>query len=173
MSTATTQNDVREAELSRMMNEYGSQLLRVCYVYLKDAQLAEDAVQDAFLKAYRAMDAYRREGSEKTWLMRIAVNTCRDYLRTSWMRRVDRRFSAEDAPERAVEPVLPDRTVIREVMALPPKYREIILLRFYEGMKVREIADTLHLSTETVKSRIRTAKDKLRPGLEGWYFDEE
>ncbi len=170
---ASAHVEIREAALQRMMDEYGSALLRLCYVYLRDAQLAEDAVQDTFLKAYRALDAYRREGSEQTWLMRIAVNTCRDYLRTAWFRRVDRRIAPEDVPQGAVEPKLPDNTVIREVMALSPKYKEVVLLRFYQGMKLHEIADTLHVSIETVKARLRVAKDKLRQGLEGWYFDEE
>ena len=60
-------------------------LLRTCYLYLRDRQLAEDAVQETFLKAYRSLPAFRGDSSEKTWLMRIAVNTCRDLYRSEWL----------------------------------------------------------------------------------------
>ena len=162
----------REEELARMMARYGSDLLRLCYVALRDASLAEDAVQDTFLKAYRAMDSIRSESSEKAWLASIAMNTCRDLRRTAWMRRVNRSLTPEDLPEATAEAEDPDQTVLEAVMRLPPKHKEAVLLRYYEGMKLREIADALHISEETVKARLRRANDKLRKALKGWYYDE-
>lgn len=175
MGNAEAPGDDRKQLLETWINQYTDALLRVCYVSLRDRAQAEDATQETFLKAWQHMGQFRSKSdvSEKAWLMRIAVNTCRDYLRTAWFRRVDRRIAPEDVPQGAVEPKLPDNTVIREVMALSPKYKEVVLLRFYQGMKLHEIADTLHVSIETVKARLRVAKDKLRQGLEGWYFDEE
>ena len=79
----------RQLRLERMMREYGTSLLRMCTLQLGDPSLAEDAVQDAFVKAYRQMSGFRGQSSERTWLMSIAINTCRDYLRSSWHRRVD------------------------------------------------------------------------------------
>ena len=78
------------SELDRLMEEYGSALLRMCALYLKDADLAQDAVQDTFVKAYRHLREYRGESSEKTWLTSIAMNVCRDYLRTAWFRHISR-----------------------------------------------------------------------------------
>ena len=66
----------REAWLERAMGQYEESLLRMCFACLGDAALAEDAVQETFLKAYRALDRFRGDAGEKTWLLRIAVNTC-------------------------------------------------------------------------------------------------
>ena len=75
-----------EEQIRRLMESYGTAMLRMCYLSLQDVMLAEDAVQDSFLKAYQKWDTFRGECSEKTWLMRIAINTCRDYRRRAWFR---------------------------------------------------------------------------------------
>lgn len=164
---------VREERITRIMAQHGRELKRMCYVYLKDLALAEDAVQDTFLKAYRALDGFREESSEKTWLMRIAVNTCKDYLRGAWFRRVDRRVSLDELPEEGHNPQMPDPTVAQAIMSLPARYREVILLRYYQEMEITDIADVLHIPGGTVKSRLSRAREKLAKQLERWYFDEE
>ena len=78
METVTGPNKSREQELVRLVDQRQTALLRMCYLYLHDAALAEDAVQETYLKAYKAMPTFRRDCREKTWLMRIAVNTCWD-----------------------------------------------------------------------------------------------
>ncbi|MGI6686782.1 MAG: sigma-70 family RNA polymerase sigma factor [Christensenellales bacterium] len=164
---------VREERISRIMTQYGRELKRMCYMYLKDQALAEDAVQDTFLKAYKALNDFREESSEKTWLMRIAVNTCKDYLRTAWFRRVDRRRTLDELPEQGHEPQMPDPTVMQEIMSLSVKHREVILLRYYQEMEIADIAAALNLPEGTVKSRLARAREKLATKLERWYFDEE
>ena len=97
-------DSVREQQLCRMVNQYQTSLLRLCYMQLNDKALAEDAVQETFLKAYKGMEAFRADSTEKTWLMRIAVNTCRDMLRSAWLRHLDRRVTPEQLPEPAAPP---------------------------------------------------------------------
>ena len=80
----------REERLNQMVLTYERDLLRLCAVYLRDIDLARDAVQETFLKAYRCMDRFKGNASEKTWLMRIAINTCKDMLRGAWFQHVDR-----------------------------------------------------------------------------------
>ena len=63
-----------EQILEHLMNEYGDTILRMCYLYLKDYQLAEDAVQETFLKALKHYGSFQHQCSEKTWLIRIAIN---------------------------------------------------------------------------------------------------
>ena len=162
-----------EERFRRLMKEHGTALLRLCAMYLKDLSLAEDAVSETFLKAYKARDSFREESSEKTWLTSIAVNTCKDYLRTAWFRRVDRRITPDDLKEPAAETRFPDDTVTRQILALPKKHREVILLRFYQEMDIRDIAILLKIPEGTVKSRLSRAKEKLCQTLERWYFDEE
>lgn len=163
----------REEELERMMNVHGDSLLRMCCLYLKDVHLAEDAVQETFLKAYRAMESFRGESAEKTWLTRIAINTCLDMKRTPWQRLVDRRTRMEDMPGGAFEQQMGDDTVSRAVMALPSKYRLAVLLHYYQGLSVKDIAHMLSLPVSTVTTRLSRGRERLRSSLKGWYFDEE
>jgi len=103
--------------------------------------------------------------------MHIAVNVCRDMLRTSWFRRFDRRVIPEELPLTA-EPGLPDPTLAQAIMSLPLRQREAILLRYWQGMSIEEIALALRCSENTVKSCLQRGKRKLKEQLERWYFDE-
>ena len=160
------------SELGRLMEQYGSSLLRLCALYLKDADLAQDAVQETFLKAYRHLNDFRGESSEKTWLTTIAVNTSRDMLRTAWFRHRSR-IDVDSLPERPADFEFPDSTVLTEVMRLPAKYREVVLLRYYGGLKLRETASALRLSPGKVRSRLNRANAILRDRLKEWYYDEQ
>ena len=159
--------------LERLMEQYGSSLLRMCALYLKDADLAQDAVQETFIRAYRHIEDYRGESSEKTWLTAIAINVSRDMLRTAWFRHQSRSTDIDTLPEQPAEFEFPDNTVLTEVMRLPVKYREIVLLRYYEGLKLKEIASALGLSDGRVRSRLNKANGILQDRLKEWYYDEE
>ena len=142
-------------------------LLRTCYLYLRDRQLAEDAVQETFLKAYRSLPAFRGDSSEKTWLMRIAVNTCRDLYRSEWFRHMDRRVIPEELPESGVSFTSREESLVVEVMRLPRRLREATLLYYYHGMDEREIAEALGVSRSAVSDRLSRARRKLKELLEG------
>ena len=161
------------SELERLMEQYGSSLLRMCALYLKDADLAQDAVQETFIRAYRHIEDYRGESSERTWLMAIAINVSRDMLRTAWFRHQSRSTDIDTLPEKPAEFEFPDNTVLTEVMHLPAKYREVVLLRYYEGLKLKEVASALGLSDGRVRSRLNKANQLLRDRLKEWYFNEE
>ena len=169
--TNGSQSDNR-SKLDRLMEQYGSSLLRMSAIYLKDADLAQDAVQETFIKAYRHMNDYRGDSSEKTWLTTICVNTCRDILRTAWFRHISR-MDLDTLPEKPAEFEFPDNTVLTEVMRLPAKYREVILLRYYEGMKLKEVSSALGLSDGKLRTRLNKANEILRDRLKEWYYDEE
>ena len=156
----------------RMVEDYQVALLRTCYVMLRDYALAEDAVQETFLKAYRASAAFRGDCSEKTWLMRIAMNTCRDMRRSAWFRRVDRRVTPEQLPEACVPFEATDNTLIETVMNLPCREKEILLLYFYQDMTLGEIAQALGFAPSTVSAKLKRTKEKLRAVLEGGENDE-
>ena len=82
------QNTEQNAVLLRLAREYGDSVVRMCCVYLKDYHLAQDVAQETFLQAARKYGALARTDSEKAWLMRIAVNRCKNELRTQCFRRV-------------------------------------------------------------------------------------
>ena len=152
--------------LTRLVRQYQTDLLRICYIQLHDTALAEDAVQETYLKAYRSMPAFRGDCSEKTWLMRIAVNVCRDMRRSAWFRYVDRRVTLDHLPD-PVEPVS-DASIalMQEIMRLPQKYREAVLLYYYEAMTTDEIAQALGIAKSTVSARLEQGRQALRKALE-------
>lgn len=144
----------------------------MCFLYLKDHAMAEDAVQETFLRAFRHQDDFQGKSSVKTWITRIAINVCKDLLTDPWARH----RSGEDLPDEASpEPSFSseDRYVISGKIAnLPPKYKEVILLHYYQELKLSEIAEILGESEATIKTRLKRARDMLRSELKGVFDDE-
>lgn len=160
------------AQFTDLVNTYQLPLLRMCCLRLGDAELAKDAVQETFLKAYKALPSFRGECSLQSWLMRIAINTCRDMQRSWWHRHVNRNVIPEEM-NAACEPVSDDAiTVSQAIAALPVKLREVVLLYYYQNMQLDEIAQTLLISPSSVSGRLKRARNKLRIALKGVYFDE-
>ena len=167
MSIVKGPDNDREAVIRRMIGEHQTALLRLCYLYLHDVHLAEDAVQETFIKAYRTLDTFRGASSEKTWLTRIAMRTCCDMRRSFWFRRMDRRITPEMLPDRASEAEEDETALTLAVMNLPRREREVILLYYYQDMNMTDIAAALGLTQPTVSYRLRRAREKLRQELEG------
>ena len=136
-------------------------------LYLGDRQLAEDAFQETMVKAWRALPGFRGESGAKTWLFHIAVNTCRDMLRTGWMRMRRRSVPLEVMPELAGQEDERLREMTAAVLALPDKYRETVVLFYYKQMKIREITEALHIPQNSVSSRLRRARAMLQIDMEG------
>ena len=160
-------NRCKEEKLVHLVEAYQGMLLRMCYVYLKDMEMAKDAVQETFLKAYKTLDSFRGECSEKNWLIQIAVNTCRDMRRASWFRHVDRRIVPEDLPHAACDTdEYSDLYVMCDIMNLPPKLKEVILLHYWQEMRVTEIAQALGVAHSTVSNRLKHAQMLLHDVLD-------
>ena len=157
----------RDQKLEAMVAQYQHSLLRMCYMQLRDRQLAEDAVQETFVKAYRNLSAFAGKSSEKTWLIRIAMNTCRSLQRSSWLRHMDRHITPDQLPlsENGM-PSEDDLALTCAIMSLPTKWKEIIMLYYWHEMNVREIADYLRISQSTVSNRLKKAREKLREMLD-------
>ena len=102
METVKGPDSSQEYLLTKLIDQYQAVLLQMCFMYLHDRTMAEDAVQETFLRAFRYYESFRHECSEKTWLMRIAINTCKDIRRGAWFRHTDRSVSLDKLPEPAV-----------------------------------------------------------------------
>ena len=157
----------REERLNHMVLTYEKDLLRLCCVYLRDISLAQDAVQETFIKAYRRMDRFEGRSSEKTWLMRIAINTCKDMKRGSWLRHVDASTSLDDLPLPVDPPSVEHIALTSAIMALPRKYMEVILLHCDQGLTIRDTAAALGVTPPAVINRLKKARTALRAALEG------
>lgn len=156
--------------LERLVETCGDRLLRLCTLYLGDMHLAEDAVQDAFLRALRSRERFRGDCAPETWLTRIAINVCKDYLRSPWRKR---RVAAEALAGCTVPgPEPADDTLARAVMDLPPKYRSVVTLYYYQEWSTREIAKALGCSENAVRMRMSRARGMLKAKLEGAWRDE-
>lgn len=158
---------MEDSAFEELVSQNQDKLLRTCYLYLRDRQLAEDAVQETFLKAYRSLQAFRGDSSQKTWLTRIAINTCRDLYRSEWFRHMDRRVTPEDLPECGAPFSSREESLIVEVMRLPRRLREVTLLYYYHGMDERDIAEALSISRSAVSDRLSRARRKLKGMIEG------
>lgn len=160
--------DEREQELMRLMELYGDSVKRMCCMYLHDLSSAEDAAQDTFIKAFGHIDLLLSGDihNEKAWLMRIAINTCKDALRSSWLRIFDRRKSIEDLPL-AVMPGHEDSLALTQaIAALPAKLKEIVLLYYYQDLNLRTCAQILGISPPTATRRLQQATQRLHQELE-------
>lgn len=158
-------------DIERLMNEHGDSLLRLCVMYLKDFHTAEDAVQETFIRAYAKYHTFRGDCTEKTWLTRIAINICKDMMRK---RSFAEKPPDEALPDRADPSPTPEdevldrdrsRALMEEVTRLEPIYREVVLLFYYSGLKVQEIAQALNTREGTVKTRLMRARARLAQAL--------
>lgn len=134
---------------------------RVALNWFRNPADAEDAAQTAMLKLWQADTEFADDEHLRRWLVRVTLNVCRDMARSPWRRRT---VSLEDLPE----PAFSDeerRSVYREVMALPGKYRVPLYLYYYEGYSVAEIGELLRLNVSTVQTRLARARTKLKTTL--------
>ena len=164
-----------KAKLAQWIAEYSGSLLKTCYVYLHNLQQAEDAVQDTFLKAYNSMIRENRQtlSSDKAWLMRIAINVCHDYYRSRWYRYIDKSTAVEDLPQNLIAVSPEDRSLLAEVIRLPEKAKQVLLLYYYQEMTLQETADVLQISRSAVHKRLHNAQAILKGKLTGRDFDAE
>ena len=173
MEVVKSSDNTLEQRLIHLMEQYEKDLLRMCCVYLQDRTLAEDAVQETFLKAYQGLAAFRGDCTEKTWLMRIAMNTCKNMRRNAWFRFVEQRIALEKLPSPAPYAETDSIMLTQEVMRLPRKQQEVILLHYYQGLTGREIAQALGISGPAVSKRLKQARIRLHIAWEGGEDDDE
>ena len=169
MSNSVAAEAEREKLFTRWVTDYGDAVLRLCIVYLKNLSDAQDAAQDTFLKAWKSMHQYagRNGASEKTWLMRIAMNTCHDYHRSMWFRHTDLTAAIEELPQKYLSVEPKDVSLMLDIMRLREPLKQVILLYYYENMTIEEVAETLKLSISGARKRLHKAEEQLKRVLTG------
>lgn len=159
-------NHFLKEDMTKIIEEYGNSILRMCYLYLKDFQLAEDVTQETFIIVYKKLDTFQNKSSMKTWIMSIAINLCKNQMRTHWFKRIPLENFSEISSKDEYGKLLDETTISAEIMKLPTKYREVILLYYYQELSVKEISRVLSLKETTVLQRLRRARERLKPSLE-------
>ena len=156
------------ASIETLYEQYADDVLRVCYFYLGDRFQAEEVCQDTFVRLMRS-GTQLAPGHEKAWLLKVALNRCRDLWRSGWVKRVVlgsplfETLPAEDTREKRDD----EEAMMTAVHRLTPPFREVIMLFYYQNYGISEIADILSLPEGTISSRLSRAREKLKVFLEG------
>lgn len=156
--------DVRDdpAYFARLYDQYATDVLRVCYFYLSDREKAEDVCQDVFVRLMTAHPVLQ-PGREKSWLLKVALNRCRDLWRGAWLKRVilgGPTFELIPAPDEFSRRD-DQQAMMAAINQLPATFKEVILLHYYQGMNIAEIAQMLELPEGTISSRLSRGRKKL------------
>ncbi|NLL19920.1 MAG: sigma-70 family RNA polymerase sigma factor [Clostridia bacterium] len=159
--------DNRSEQLEYLMRRFGHKVLKIAYYHVRDRYQAEDIAQEVFCRVYQHLERFRGDSSYYTWIYRITVNLCKDYLRSAYFRRMlpwgDFRHldSLKQREERMFE-VVEGGEIFQKVMDLPLKYRTVTALYYFEEMSTAEIAEILHVKENVVRTRLCRARKILR-----------
>ena len=169
MERAAVSGMTREQILETWVHTYAGAILKTCFIYLADHDLAQDAMQDTFMKAWKYLERNSAASirNEKAWLMRVAINICRDYRRTQWFRHIDFRKSLDELPPSFVSVPEEDRDLVMEVVNLPDKYKQVVLLYYYSNLTLQDTAEALGIPKSTAGKRLKRAEEMLSRSLTG------
>lgn len=148
--------DYSPASLEHIVEKYADLLLRITFVQLKHMQDAEDITQEVFVRLIEKQPVFESEDHRKAWLIRVAVNLCKDHWKSAWFKRT---IPLED--ELAVFPA-DVSDLLQTVMQLPAPSRQVVLLHDYIGYSLVEIASMTGQSASAVTTRLHRARKKLR-----------
>ena len=172
----TVSGDVES--FNRLVERYHGMVFNLAYRMLGDSGEAEDATQESFLEGFKSVKGFQFQSTFKTWLYRVSINTCQQYIRKAESRqRILFSYTEGVADSQRTDsgPVRPDQHLLKTereqivqlaINDLPPKQRAVVTLFYMEHLKYREIAEILDCSEGTVASRLNTAISNLKTTLE-------
>jgi RNA polymerase sigma factor (sigma-70 family) len=157
-------------DFESILHLHTKHLLRLAYFYTKNHASAEDIVQDVFIQFYHAN--YEEVGTLKAYLSKMTINKSKDYLKSWHYRKLQFTNFLEERPSQSTNNLVEtdERAMIGEaILSLKLTYREPIILYYFEELTMNEIAHLLNLPINTVKTRLKRAKEQLKPLLnEQW-----
>lgn len=137
---------------------YKETIYGIAYTYMKNVNDSDDIVQDVFMKYLNSNEKFKTLDNEKFWLIRVTINTCKSYLKKSWKQKVELDESKIDIVSKKEE----NSYLFDIVYSLPHKYKEIIVLKYYEDFSINEIAKILNISISAVKKRLERARNMIK-----------
>jgi RNA polymerase sigma-70 factor (ECF subfamily) len=172
-----------KAAFDSLVLKHKDRLFNLCYRLIGDYEEANDSAQETFIKVYGSLKKFRLESAFSTWLYRIAVNTCKNKLKSSAFRQkrkmvplenpISAKFSRpsreiqdeSQSPAMALEKKEKMRMIQEAIDALPAEQKEVVTLRDIEGFSYEEVAEITGFNLGTVKSRLARARQDLRKKL--------
>jgi RNA polymerase sigma-70 factor (ECF subfamily) len=165
-----TEERAKELEFEKLYCEHKGRVFSTVYRLVGNRPDAEDVTQDVFVKVYKNLESFRGESAISTWIYRITVNTCFDFLRK---RKRQAAISLEECAEPSTGPQGLKQLVETMAAKLPDAYRKVFVLYDIQGLKHAEIAETLGITEGASKSLLHRARARLRqrlgPYVKGWH----
>ena len=157
-------------KLENLIELYGNDVLRIATLYMQNPSTAEDIFQDVFLKVNKYLSSFQGKSSEKTWIIKITINTCKDYLKSAWRKKVVSIENFSDTIENASfdENIIDSENasmVLNEILLLPTKYKDVLILYYYKDFSTVEISSVLNIPEATVRTRMKRAREMLKEKL--------
>lgn len=162
--------------LNELMAAYGNELKRIAFLYVNDESECEDIIQEVFVSCFRNIHNFQHSSSYKTWLTRITINKCKDHLKKwSFRNLLYRPFVSVQKTDPSAEVSAMSEMAAEEMAGylshLSPKYKDVLILFYYQELTMNEISDVLDVGSNTVKSRLLRGKKALQVELERSGFD--
>ena len=165
----------KDEVIEQLYCEYATTIQRVCFLYLGNVAASEDALQETFIKVYQRYLSFQGKSEPKTWITRIAINTCKDMLRK---RQREENIQIEEFHKMEIYPVkvcdessekLMITTAIQE---LARELREVVILYYYQELTTKEIGNILRIPRTTVEFRLKKARQELKRKIKEEYLYE-
>ncbi len=145
-----------------LITKYSATVFRCAYSYVNNRSDAEDIMQEVFLKYLVKKPIFNNETHEEAWFLRVTINMCKSYLRSSWLKKRD---IMTDNMENDIC-IERDPDLWELVRQLPEKYRVVVVLHFVEGYTIKEISRILKKNRSTIGTWLERGKKKLRKAME-------
>ena len=153
-------NTKTETDVARVLRAYGDMLYRTAYLLLGNPHDVQDALQEVLLRYMEKAPDFQSPDHEKAWLLRVTSNCCKDCLRF----RIRHAYIDLESL-RELLPAPDKQQLVRELYALPARYKTVLILFYFEGYSAKEIAQILSLSENAVKKRLQRAREALKKEL--------
>ena len=153
-----------EAQVERAIAKYGDMVARICVLYLKNHADSVDIFQTVFLRYFQKAPPFDSDEHEKAWLLRVAINGCKDVLKSPWRQRI----TSDEVLAELPAPVREEQGELLEVvLSLPKKYKEVLYLHYYEDYPAQEIALILKKNINTVYTLLSRGRELLKQQIGG------
>lgn len=152
--------NLTEQEFEQKYYEYKKMLYNIAYSYVHNQMDADDVIQDVFIKYLKSNETFQTVENEKYWLIRITINTCKSYLKQTRFKYIELN---EDIVNKTCDVELEEeQRYFLIITSLPHKYQEVIILYYYEDLKINEISTILKISVSAVKKRLERARNMIK-----------
>ena len=153
-----------ENEIYQAIEQYSDMIRRLCMIHLKNYHDTQDIFQTVFLKYALSSVVFENPQHEKAWFIRVTINACKDLLKNFFRTHV---ISIDEVSKQLFELSSDNIDILEAVRSLPPKYKNVVYLHYYEGYTAPEIANILHKNVNTIYTYLTRSKKVLYEKLGG------